>query len=85
MEMAGGAVLGCLLLLGIPAKRRKWPIALGMLALLFSLGSGMVGCGGSSTPAPTGNSGTTRGSYVVTVTATSGTTTSTMPVTITVQ
>jgi hypothetical protein len=85
MEMAGGTALACLLLLGIPAKRRKWPIMLGMLALLFALTSGMVGCGGSSTPTPTGNSGTTRGSYVVTVTATAGTTTTTLPVTITVQ
>jgi hypothetical protein len=85
IELAGGAVLGCLLLLGIPAKRRKWPVMLGMLVLLFTFTGAVVGCGGSSTPTASGNSGTTRGNYVVAVTATSGTTTVTLPMTITVQ
>jgi hypothetical protein len=83
--MAGGAILACLALLGIPAKRRKWSVMLGMLILLFTFSGAMVGCGGSSTTTASGNSGTTRGNYVVTVTATSGTTTATLPMTITVQ
>jgi PKD repeat protein len=62
-----------------------------MLAVLFALTSGMIGCGGgSSHTQPTGNPGTTPGNYTVTVTATGtnatgGAATATLPVTVTVQ
>jgi PKD repeat protein len=92
LEIGGGGTLACLLLFGIPARRRSWPMLLGMLAVLFALTSGIVGCGGSggSTSQPTGNSGTTPGNYTITVTATGsaktgGTVTATLPVTVTVQ
>ena len=44
----GGIALGCLLMLGIPARKRHWRSMLGVL-LLFAvagLGFGLMGCGG---------------------------------------
>lgn len=65
----GGAVLAFLILLGIPARRRKWRSMLGAVALMAALG-GLAGCGdfwqspytSSTTP------GTTAGTYTFTVT-----------------
>jgi hypothetical protein len=63
IAIAGGTVSGCLLLLLIPAIRRKrWPVALVMLVFL-SIGAGL-GCGGGT------GGGTPSGTYTVTVTAT---------------
>jgi hypothetical protein len=85
---AGGATLACLLLFGIPARRRSWRTMLGMLVLLVALaGGGVLGCGGTtyniaqtqSTP------GTTAGTYTITVIGTSGTITESGTVTLTVQ
>jgi len=67
----GGAVLACVLLFAIPARRRRWRAVVGMFVLLALLTSGVVSCGGSETSIP----GTTAGTYKVTVTGTSGTTT----------
>jgi hypothetical protein len=83
----GGAVLACMLLFGIPARRRNWRRMLGMIALLIALAGGMMACGGGgqktcSTPVI---AGTTPGSYTVTVTGTDGTTTATGTVALTVQ
>lgn len=70
---ASGAALGCVLLLGIPARRRKWRSLLGMLILIAGLGTlAACGGGGSSTPPPVTNPGTTTGTYAVTVTAVDG-------------
>ena len=75
-----------LLLFIIPMKRRRWAMRLAMLAFLVSLTGGLAGCGGgSSASTPQGNSGTTPGSYIVTVTATSGAASATLPVTVIVQ
>jgi hypothetical protein len=79
---AGGAVLAVVFLFGIPARRRKWQTMLGMVMLLLSICGVAAGCGGQ---AAKGNSGTTPGSYTVTVTGTSGTTTATGIVSLTVQ
>ena len=68
---AGGAALALLMLFGIPARRRSWRTMLGAFALLFILAGGAVACGGGGG----GNSGTTPGSYSVTITGTSGSTT----------
>jgi hypothetical protein len=85
---AGGAALACLLLFGIPARRRSWRTMLGMMALLFALGSGVLACGGnsgSSCVAVT-SPGTTPGTYTITVTGTSsGTAAATSTLTLTVQ
>lgn len=90
---AAGGTLACLLLFGIPARRRGWRAMLGMLILLAFLTGGLSSCsgggstggsGGSSGGSGSGNSGTTAGMYTVTVTGTSGSTMETTAVTLTV-
>jgi hypothetical protein len=84
----GGATLACLLLFGIPARRRSWRTMLGMLALLVALSGGILACGGggnSGGGGGGGNTGTTPGTYTITVTGTSGTLTATKAITLTVQ
>ena len=69
--------------MGIPAPRRNWRIRFGILVLLVALIGGLSACGGSSGSAVSG-SGTTPGTYTVTVTGTSGSTTAKGIVTLTV-
>ncbi len=76
---SGGTALACVLLLSIPASRRRWQKILGMVLLLFSLSAALEGC---VSPLP---GGTTPGTYVITVTGTSGTTSSTGTVMLDVQ
>jgi subtilase family serine protease len=83
-SMAGGATLSCLLLFGIPARRRGWWIRPGVLLLFAVLAGGITACGGSKDDGG-GNPGTTAGSYTVTVTGTSSSTTATGTVALTVQ
>jgi hypothetical protein len=82
---AGGAALACLLLFGIPARRRSWQTMLGMLALLIALAGGAVSCVAKISSKGGSNSGTTAGAYTITVTGTSGSTTTTGTVALTVQ
>jgi len=86
---AGGAALACILLFGIPARRRSWRTMLGTLVFLVALSGGVLACGGGGSGGGggggTGNPGTTAGTYTVTVTGTSGTTTATGTVALTVQ
>jgi hypothetical protein len=69
----GGAALACVILLGIPAKRRKLQTFLGLLALCFALGAGVAACGGNNNtkacPA-IATAGTTTGPYTITITGT---------------
>jgi len=81
---AGGATLACILLFGIPARRRSWRAMLGMLMLLVVLSCGVLACGGK-VGGSGGNSGTTAGNYAITVTGTSGTLTATNTISLTVQ
>jgi hypothetical protein len=81
----GGAALGCLLLFGIPARRRRWRLALAMLVLLAALMGGFLACGGSGIVDCPTTPGTPTGTYTITVTGTSGSTTATGTVTLTVQ
>jgi hypothetical protein len=85
--LTGGTALACLLLFGIPARRRTWRTMLGMLALLVTLAGGLASCSGSAgnNVGGGGVGGTTAGTYTVTVTATSATTSATGMVTLTVQ
>jgi uncharacterized repeat protein (TIGR03803 family) len=80
-----GAVLACILLIGIPAKRRRWSSGLGMLVLLSVIGSSLACGGGGNAGGGGGGGGTTPGTYTVTITGTSGTLTQTGTVPLTVQ
>ena len=69
---AGGATLALLLFFTLP-KRRNWLGMLGVLVFFVSVGT--LGCGGggsSQRGGGGGNSGTTVGSYTITVNGTSG-------------
>ncbi len=86
---SGGTALACIILVGVP-RRRRWRAWLGMVALFFALAGGMIACGGSLTAPTTGpgdaqNAGTTPGVYTITVTGTSGTTTAQTTLMLTVQ
>jgi hypothetical protein len=90
---AGGATtLACVLLFGIPARRRGWRAMLGMIILLAFLTGGLSSCSGGrstggsggSSGGGSGNSGTTAGTYTVTVTGASGSTMETTAVSLTV-
>jgi hypothetical protein len=85
---AGGAVLALVFFFGIPARRRSWRTMLGMMVLLVIVAGGMLACGGpkiNSGGGGGGNSGTTPGSYIITVTGTSGSIIATGTVALTVQ
>lgn len=92
----GSAVLACVLLVGIPARRRRRRTMLDMFVLFLALTMGVVSCGGSGSNSGGGGGGdggctkktdpgTTPGSYTITVTATSGTTTATTTLSLNVQ
>jgi hypothetical protein len=80
---ASGATLACILLIGIPSRRRSWRTILGMLALLAAFAGGVLACGGSG--GGTIYPGTTPGNYTITVTGTSGTAVATGTISLTVQ
>jgi Chitobiase/beta-hexosaminidase C-terminal domain/Legume lectin domain len=86
---AGGAVLACILMFGIPSRRRKWRAILGMLLLLLTAASGVIACGGAGSGtgsnSQTTGLGTTAGAYTITVTGTSGAIVETTTVNLTVQ
>jgi len=86
LYLAGNLALGCLLLFGVPKRRRSWRIMLGMGMSLMGLAGGLIACGGGGTVGGgSGNPGTTSGTYVVTVTGSSGSATDTCTVTLIVQ
>jgi hypothetical protein len=80
-------MFSCVLLLGVP-KKRRWG---GLLSIIFFAVLMMsVSCGGGSTGGSGGGGGTTdpgtpTGNYTVTVTGTSGSLTHTTSFTLTVQ
>ncbi len=78
----GGAILSCVVIFMLQTRRRKWLTALALTSFLAFVTGALSGC--SNAPS-NHNSGTTPGSYVITVTGTSGTLTSTSQVTLTVQ
>lgn len=88
---AAGAVLACVALLFAPLRRRNW-LALFAWAALFAVAAGM-GCSGASSTGGGGgggggggsNSGTTAGTYTVTITGVSGGMTEAGTVALTVQ
>ncbi|MFZ0662259.1 MAG: Ig-like domain repeat protein [Acidobacteriaceae bacterium] len=75
--LSGGEVaLACLLFFGIPARRRVWRALFSVLVIVLITSA--IGCGGSPASgggtAGSGNLGTTKGSYAVTVAATDAST-----------
>lgn len=78
---AGGAVLACLLIFGVPRRMRAL-----VVLLVLGIAIGTSGCGGSSggNTAPP-NPGTTAGSYTVTVSGVSGSITASTSIALTVQ
>ena len=88
---AGGTTLACILLCGIPARRRRWRTLFGLAVILVFLTSGALSCGSGGGVGGGGGSGrnsdpgTTAGVYTITVTGTSGTSTATGTVTLNVQ
>lgn len=84
----GGGVLACVLLFGIPGRRRNWRIMLGVIALLVALSGGVMACccgGGNVCNTPASIPGTTAGAYTITVTGISGGITATGTVNLAVQ
>ena len=81
-----GTVFACIMLVGIPAgRRRRWSTLL-KLILLFSVIGGASSCGGGAGGGGgVGNTGTTAGTYVITVTGTSGTITEAGTISLVVQ
>ncbi len=88
-SMPGGAALAFVLLFGIPARQRqRWRTMLSALALLVSLCTGMMACGGGGGGSATCTaitSGTTAGAYTITVTGVSGSTSASGTFTLNVQ
>jgi N-acetylneuraminic acid mutarotase len=87
---AGGTALACVLLFGIPARRRSWRTLLGLVVFLVFLTGGVLSCGGGGGVgggggSGRGNPGTTAGAYTITVTGTSGSTTEAGTITLNVQ
>jgi hypothetical protein len=67
----GEVAVALVLLFGIPARRRRWGVLLGLLAFAFIAGAIGCGGGGGGTGGGGGQSfGTTAGSYTITVTGT---------------
>ncbi|MGC8548589.1 MAG: Ig-like domain repeat protein [Acidobacteriaceae bacterium] len=58
----GGIALGCLFLIGVPARKRKWRTMIGMVLVFAVLSFGMLGCGGGSSSGSGGGFGGGGGS-----------------------
>jgi subtilase family serine protease len=78
---SSGALMAGVLVWGIPARRRRWSVALTLLTL--ALIAAAVGCGGSGSSSK--SPGTPVGVYIVGVTASDGTTSHTTNVAVAVQ
>jgi hypothetical protein len=81
----GSAAFACVLWFGFVPRRWAWRRLPGLVLLLVAAGSAVVACGTSGVSKKSSNSGTTPGSYTVTVTGTSGSLTSTGTISLTVQ
>jgi len=70
---AGGAALACVLLVGIPARRRAWKAWLGVFLLMAAFGGVLVGCGsgGGSTTKVSAPTVTTGSASAITTTGAS--------------
>lgn len=84
---AGGATLACVLLFGVPVRRRRWRSLLGLVALFIAVSAGATACtgGNAGINSAFAGAGTTAGNYTITVTGISGTTVATGTISLTVQ
>jgi hypothetical protein len=82
--LGAGTSLAALLLLMVPRRRRAWRVLVGMVALAMLL-VGASGCGISYTKDPPPQTGTTPGTYTITVTGASGSHQATTTVQLTIQ
>lgn len=83
----GGMALGCLFLIGIPARKRKWRMMVGMVLVFAILSFGLAGCGSGGSSSSGGGGGT--GGGTVSTTGGSGSSTNnggnvTVPVKVTI-
>ncbi len=74
--VTGGTALAMIAAFLVPRRRRNWLAMSSLFGLVLSIS--VVGCGGGGSTTGGGNSGTTPGSYTVTVTGTSGTSSATV-------
>jgi subtilase family serine protease len=81
--LGGGTAVAALLFFFMPTRRRSLKGLL-MLLLMVTAAGAVVGCGSKTSTGPTGDSGTTAGTYTVTVTGVSGNITQTTVVNVTV-
>ncbi len=85
LAVSGGGMFAGVLVMGVPARHRKYTAMFGMVLLAFMVtGVGCGGGGGGGSTSPT-VPGTPAGNYTVTVTAVSGSITRTLNVAVTVQ
>jgi hypothetical protein len=83
-----GAALASLFLFVIPKRSRTWRSVLSLVLSFMALVGGVAGCSSGGGPVPCSTvlkSGTSAGTYVITVTGTSGAMTKTGTVTLTVE
>ncbi len=81
--VSGSGMLAGILLMGVPARRRKATAMFGVVLMAFAITG--TACGGGSSSSSPANPGTPAGSYKVVVTAVSGSISRTTNVSITVQ
>ncbi len=86
-KTTGVASLACVLLFANPRRKPAWRTLAGMLILLLCLAVGVTACSGGNGSACTNNpvTGTTAGTYTITITGVSGTIKATQTLTLTVQ
>ncbi|MBV8282430.1 MAG: chitobiase/beta-hexosaminidase C-terminal domain-containing protein, partial [Candidatus Eremiobacteraeota bacterium] len=83
LQLGCGGTVAALLFFCLPFRRRRWQALVGLLFFALVVGA-VSGCGGSSTLTSPG-SGTTAGTYTITVTGSSGSLQATTQVAVTVQ
>jgi hypothetical protein len=83
LTLGGGGTVVALLFFCLPLGRRRWQTLAGLLLFVLLVGAAS-GCGSNATLTPNG-SGTTPGTYAITVTGTSGSLQATTSVAVTVK
>jgi hypothetical protein len=85
LAFSGGAALAGIFLFGFSRRRRRWQATLGLLLLFAIFTTAATGCTSVTEKRPVQQTGTTPGTYTVTVTGTSGSLTSATTINVNVQ